>query len=159
SAAVKGRVVLIPDFMGTPLSRVDWNGKEEPTPVWMNVSRLMKGEFDLLRLKDDGVTGGDCQFDIVASAAFKRDYGELILTLAQHWDVRVLWYDWRKDLRIAASLLESRLREWFGVNQPAHLLGIGMGGLVARWFINEYPDRWRNMRSDLRKGGRIVLIG
>jgi hypothetical protein len=159
SAAIKGRVVLIPDFMGTPLSRVDWNGKEESTPVWMNVSRLMRGEFDLLQLKDDGVTGVDCRFDIVPSGIFKRDYGELLLTLGQNWDIRVLWYDWRKDLRIAASLLESKLREWFGVNQPAHLLGLGMGGLVARWFISEYPDRWRNMQSDLSKGGRMVLIG
>jgi hypothetical protein len=40
----------------------------------------------------------------ISSGVFKRDYGELILTLAQDWDVRVLWYDWRKDLRVGASL-------------------------------------------------------
>jgi len=161
SANLKGRIVLIPDFMEVPLCRVDWNGREEPTPIWMNISRLMKGEFDQLRLKDDGVTGVDSCYDIVPLGVFKRNYGELILTLAKDWDVRVLWYDWRKDLRIAASLLESKLREWFGVGQTAHLLGVGMGGLVARWFIKEYPDRWRRMWTDSCKsrGGRLLLMG
>ena len=138
----RAEVVLIPDLMGTTLSRVDWDGKEESAPIWMNISRLMAGDFDLLRLKDDGVTGMDRRFDIIPSGIFKRDYGELMLTLAQQWDVRVLWYDWRKDLRIAASSLESKLGEWFGVDQPVHLVGVGMGGLVARWFVHEYRERW-----------------
>jgi hypothetical protein len=159
-----GNVVLIPDFMGTVLSRTDWEGAEEPTPIWMNIPRLMAGQFDLLQLDDDGFPGVDRRFDIVPAGVFKRGYGELILTLAQEWEVRVLWYDWRKDLRLAASSLESKLGEWFGVDQPVHLVGFGMGGLVARWFIHEYCDRWKAMwrtesAHEPRRGGRLLLIG
>ena len=60
-----GKVVLIPDFMGTPLSRIDWEGTEEPTPIWMSIPRLMAGQFDLLRLSDDGFSGVDRRFDII----------------------------------------------------------------------------------------------
>jgi pimeloyl-ACP methyl ester carboxylesterase len=159
-----GRVVLIPDFMGIALSRIDWDGTEEPTPIWMNIARLMVGQFDVLRLSDDGFSGADRRFDIIPTGVFKRDYGELLLTLAQDWDVRVLWYDWRKDLRVAASSLESKLGEWYGVDQPVHLVGFGMGGLVARWFIHEYPDRWKAMWNEQgsdgpRQGGRLLLLG
>ena len=42
----KGKVVLIPDFMGTALSRIDWEGTEESTPIWMNIAALMAGQFD-----------------------------------------------------------------------------------------------------------------
>ena len=163
TSGTKGKVVLIPDFMGTLLSRIDWEGQEESTPVWMNISRLMAGQFDLFRLEDGGVTEVDRRFGIVPSGVFKRDYGELILTLAQDWDIHVLWYDWRKDLRIAASSLESKISEWFGVDQPVHFVGVGMGGLVARWFIHEYHERWTQMGgeqgADLRQGGRLLLLG
>ncbi len=159
-----GNVVLIPDFMGTPLSRTDWEGTEEPIPIWLNIPRLIAGQFDLLRLSDDGFSGVDRRFDIIPAGVFKRDYGELILTLAQDWEVRILWYDWRKDLRVAASSLESKLGEWFGVDQPVHLVGFGMGGLVARCFIHEYADRWKAMwrrgsANELRRGGRLLLLG
>ena len=159
-----GKVVLIPDFMGTPLSRIDWEGTEEPTPIWMSIPRLMAGQFDLLRLNEDGFSGVDRRFDIVPTGVFKRDYGDLILTLAQDWEVRVLWYDWRKDLRLAASSLESKLGEWFGVDQSVHLVGFGMGGLVARYFIHEYADRWKAMwrkgsAHEAQRGGRLLLLG
>lgn len=164
AGAKLGNVVLIPDFLRIPLSRTDWEGAEEPSPIWMNIPALAAGQFDLLRLGDDPSSGADRRFDIVPAGVFKRDYGELILTLAQDWDVRVLWYDWRKDLRLAASALESKLGEWFGVDQPVHLIGHGMGGMVARCFIHEYADRWRAMWAkggvhEPRRGGRLLLLG
>ena len=32
----------------------------------------------------------------------------------------------------------SKLGEWFGIDEPVHLIGHGMGGLVARAFIGMF---------------------
>src|SRR5690606_631415 len=70
------------------------------------------------------------------------------------------WYDWRKDLTLAAADLDARIRSWFGADAPVHLVARSMGGLVARTFIRDYPKRWEKMANGAPgSGGRLVMLG
>ena len=92
----------------------------------------------------------------------KRHYGELLLALSERWRVRGFWYDWRKDLQLAAAELEAHIRKWFAADEPVHLVAHCMGGLVARTFIKNYPSRWQAMwdaDGNGSRGGRLVMLG
>jgi pimeloyl-ACP methyl ester carboxylesterase len=155
----RGRVVLIPGFLSSELTEFGPNGSQ--AVVWLNLFRLAFGRMESLRLAPDGTDG---QVEVRATGILKKWYAEAILRLSQDWDVRVFWYDWRKDLNLAADSLAQSLQEWFGAEPVCHLIGHDMGGLVARTFIKNHPDLWEKMwdrESEIAGagGGRLVALG
>jgi pimeloyl-ACP methyl ester carboxylesterase len=153
----QGNVVILPGIMGSELS--EYSGSSAGR-VWINPIGLVAGQLARLRLDADGRP----DFDVRASGVVKLFYGELILSLSERWNVQTFWYDWRRDLRDSAAMLEERLRVWFPENAPVHLVCHSMGGLVARTFIQTYPQRWRTMwdRDTTQPGalgGRLVMMG
>jgi pimeloyl-ACP methyl ester carboxylesterase len=154
----KGNVVVLHGIMGGELSAI--NSPTSGDLIWLSYWRLFRGWADRLRLNDDGTTG---QYDISATGIMKDYYGEILLKLRQqNWNVQAFWFDWRKDLKLSADLLNERIKKWFGDDAPVHLVAHSMGGLVARTFIKKYPARWKSMwdgKNNGQTGGRLVMLG
>lgn len=156
----RGNVVVIPGVMGSELTTVD--RRRNPDSIWVRVPRLMAGGLDRLRLGKDGRTGYDPNYDVRATGILKRYYGELQLSLSESWNVRAFWFDWRKDLNLAADELRARISSWFADNAPVHIVAHSTGGLVARTFIKNHPERWEAMRDEHtngESGGRLIMLG
>ena len=145
----KGNVVVIHGIMGGELTSHKGGDTDH---IWAKVMALIGGKVTRLRLSEDGRSDADPQYQVQASGIMKRSYGELLLELADQWNVRAFWYDWRKDLTLAAADLDARIRSWFGADAPVHIVAHSMGGLVARTFIRDYPKRWHKM-------GRLIMLG
>ena len=156
----RGNVVVIPGIMGSELTTVDRRGDLDS--IWVQVLRLVAGRLDRLRLGEDGRTEYDPDYDVRATGILKRYYGELQLSLSENWNVRAFWFDWRKDLNLAADELRARISGWFADDAPVHIVAHSMGGLVARTFIKNHSERWEAMWDERTKGesgGRLVMLG
>jgi pimeloyl-ACP methyl ester carboxylesterase len=154
----RGNVVVIPGIMGSELAAVDRGGVQDR--IWVQVYRLITGRLDRLRLNAAGLAEYNPDYDVRATGILKRYYGELLLSLSENWRVRAFWFDWRKDLNVSADELRARLSGWFADDAPVHIVAHSMGGLVARTFIKNHPDRWKKMSSsDGRSGGRLIMLG
>lgn len=154
----RGNVVVIPGIMGSELTTVDRRGDQDH--VWVQVPRLAIGRLARLRLDEKGLAEHDPNYDVHATGVLKKYYGELLLSLSEHWTVRAFWYDWRKDLNLAADELKARLGGWFGEDAPVHIVAHSMGGLVARTFMKNHPERWKKMRGkEEGAGGRLIMLG
>jgi pimeloyl-ACP methyl ester carboxylesterase len=159
AAEPRGRVVVIHGIMGAELSVSSGGGGDL---TWVNAFRVMRGWLDRLRLDPTGRREANDKFRVTASGIMKRYYGEMLLSLSERWDVQAFWFDWRKDLNLAADALNTKINEWFGNDTPVHIVAHSMGGLAARTFIVNYPNRWRTMwdeKSDGALGGRLVMLG
>ena len=159
SSQPKGNVVVIHGIMGAELS-VSSGGAGDLT--WVNAFRIMRGWLDRLRLSDDGRTEANPKFRVSATSMMKRYYGELLLSLSENWNVKGFYFDWRKDLDLAADELNMQLGNWFDNKAPVHIVAHSMGGLVARTFAKKYSDRWKTMWDQSGKGkagGRLVMLG
>ncbi|MEA2175958.1 MAG: hypothetical protein QOD00_3550 [Blastocatellia bacterium] len=161
----KGNVVVIHGIMGGELT-VSSGGPGDLT--WVNAFRIFRGWLDRLRLSDDGRREADSKFKVTATGIMKRYYGELLLSLAENWNVKAFWFDWRKDIDLAADELNMQINSWFGSKEPVHIVAHSMGGLVARTFINKYKERWESMwdkgdasqkRAEGTTGGRLIMLG
>jgi pimeloyl-ACP methyl ester carboxylesterase len=155
----KGNVVVIHGIMGAELS-VSSGGAGDLT--WVNAFRIMRGWLDRLRLSADGRTEANPKFKVSASGIMKRYYGEMLLSLSEDWNVKAFWFDWRKDLDLAADELNLQIGNWFDSKAPVHIVAHSMGGLVARSFIKKYSARWKTMWDQSGKGkagGRLVMLG
>jgi hypothetical protein len=154
----KGNVLVIHGIMGAELTVGGDGGSGDLT--WVNAFRIMRGWLDRLRLTEDGRAEFNAKFRVHASGIMKRYYGELLLSLAENWDVQAFWFDWRKDLNLAADALNVRINECFG-DQPVHIVAHSMGGLAARTFIKNHSKRWSEMgkAEGLKAGGRLVMLG
>jgi pimeloyl-ACP methyl ester carboxylesterase len=153
--AKKGNVVVLHGIMGGELT-VFGNGK--PQHLWLHFLRLMIGGAGWLRMRDLGVS----LFDVRATGILKRWYSEMLLGLAQDWNVQAFWYDWRRDLSESADLLHERVNEWFGKDAPVHFVAHSMGGLVARTFILKHRARWERAWDGKKNGlagGRLIMLG
>lgn len=151
----KGNVVVLHGIMGGELTVYDNKNEQR---IWLHFPRLIIGGAGWLRMRDGGVS----IYDVRATGILKKWYSELLLGLAQDWNVQAFWYDWRRDLAEAADALNDKITEWFGQNAPVHLVGHSMGGLVARTFILRQPERWKRAWDDKDKGvrgGRLVMLG
>ena len=121
--------------------------------------RLALGQLDRLSLASNS---SDAGFEVRATGILKSYYGHVLLALAQRWNARAFWYDWRKNLEEAADQLRVEIDRWFGFDAPVHLVAHSMGGLVCRTFIKRHPDRWKTMWDAERngeRGGRLVMLG
>ena len=156
-----GNVIVIHGIMGAELT-VGTIGGGSGDLTWVSAFRIMRGWLDRLRLTSDGRREFNPSYQVRASGIMKRYYGELILSLAENWNVQPFWFDWRKDLNLAADELNVKINDSFG-HEPVHIVAHSMGGLVARTFIQKYPERWNKMAAEnnpgLKKGGRLVMLG
>ena len=153
-------VVVIHGIMGAELSISSNGGAGDLT--WVNPFRILRGWLDRLRLSPDGRSEANPKFTVTATSIMKRYYGELLLALAENWKVKDFFFDWRKDLDLAADSLNTMLGTWFENEAPVHIVAHSMGGLVARTFIKKYPKRWRTMWDQAGKGkdgGRLIMLG
>ncbi len=154
----KGNVVVLHGIMGSELSVI--NPTSAMNLIWVSYWRMLgQGWITRLLLGDDGLKG---EYDIRATGIMKKYYGELILALNERWTTRAFWYDWRKDLNVAADELNAQISSWFGDDTPVHLVAHSMGGLVSRTFIKRHPKRWEAMwdsESNGKLGGRLVMLG
>lgn len=154
-----GNVILIHGIMGGELTvRRGADG----TQIWAKVLRLITGGIGDLRLAANGRDEFETGRVVDATGIMKKHYGEMILALASRWKARAFWFDWRRDLDSAAALLAARATDWFGADAPFHIVAHSMGGLVARTFIMNEPQRWAAMRDadpTLERGGRLVMLG
>lgn len=154
-AATPGNVVVLHGIMGSELTWSQHAGLS-PTHIWLNVFRLMSGDF--AKLAFDTTAG----VEIKAAGILKRFYGQQILSLlADGWTVRTFAYDWRLDIDDSSDLLATQLRHWFP-EQPVHLVAHSMGGLVARNFIRRHAELWRSLwdsGGNGAAGGRLVMLG
>jgi len=140
--------------MGGELTVFNTDGQER---LWVDILQLMRGQFDRLGLDD---VSGISVRDVRASGIYMKYYAKQLLTLSRDWDARPFFFDWRRDMRLAADDLARSIDSWFGPTAPVHLVGHSMGGLVARSFIARYPERWKTMADDkLVRGGRLVMLG
>lgn len=155
---LKGNVIVIHGIMGSELSAKTSDGGQDQ--IWAKILRLLSGRMEALRLKEDGRTSYS-GLNVAATGIMKKYYGEMLLSLASDWNVRGFWFDWRKDLNLAADELNAQLTRWVG-DEPVHIVAHSMGGLVARTFIKRYPERWKSMwdeEGDGKKGGRLLMLG
>jgi pimeloyl-ACP methyl ester carboxylesterase len=155
-----GNVVVLHGILGSELSSFARSGTGQQ--IWARVAQIIGGGLGQLRLGDDGRSGLDPKVDVRPSGIMKRHYGELLLSLSERWRVRAFWYDWRKDLGLAAAELEAQIGSWFEEDERIHLVAHSMGGLVARTFVKNYPKRWAAMwdrEGEGRRGGRLVMLG
>lgn len=156
---VKGNVAVIHGIMGSDLSSTARSGDVDH--IWVNVPRLVLGRIERLQLNEDATAEADPTHSVAATGIMKRAYGDLLVRLAENWNVRAFWFDWRKNLTHAADALNAQLSGWFG-DQPVHIVAHSMGGLVARTFIKKHAARWTRMwdkKGAGRAGGRLVMLG
>src|SRR5262249_45560849 len=144
-AAPRGNVVVLHGIMGAELSMFDGSGS---SLIWVKALRLALGRFDRLALDPSGRS----LHDVRATGIYLRYYASQLVSLSNEWNVRPFFYDWRRDIRIAADELFQSIITWFGSEDAVHLVAHSMGGLVARSYIVRHPDRWN-------KGGRLVMLG
>ena len=156
----RGTVVVLHGIMGSELTAFD--RRTRGTRIWVNLWNLALGHMRYLRLNDIGRAEFDDSRSVSATGLIKRYYAEQLLYLSRNWRVRGFWYDWRKDLNLSAELLKMQITSWFNDDEPVHLVAHSMGGLVARTFIKNYPDRWKTMWDEQgkgRRGGRLIMLG
>jgi pimeloyl-ACP methyl ester carboxylesterase len=160
TAEKHGNVVVIHGIMGAELSAFASTGRGEH--IWARYLGLITGRMSALRLDATGRRDADSGIEVRATGFMKRFYGELAAFFSAHWRTEAFWFDWRKDLDLAAASLEAHLAHWFPANEPVHIVAHSMGGLVARTFIRNYPARWERMwdaDGQGRRGGRLVMLG
>ncbi|MDP4011440.1 MAG: peptidoglycan DD-metalloendopeptidase family protein, partial [Candidatus Roizmanbacteria bacterium] len=113
--------------------------------VWVNnLQAILPGNddyFDILRLKTDGQTG---EADLALTGNVLDVYQETIdlLTSADYVlgrDLFVFPYDWRKDIRATADLLDQKIEsvKQQTKSKKVDILAHSMGGLVARNYLIE----------------------
>jgi len=156
----RGNVILIPGILGSQLTSEDINGQREH--IWLNPRHIIAGHLTRLKLDESGRGQADPAYKVTATGILKRYYGELILTLAEYWHVRLFAYDWRKDFKTAAAELHAALTH-FPNDEPVHIVAHSTGGIIARWYIHQYPERWNVTAKTVRKNGptqaRLIMLG
>ena len=152
SATKHGNVVVIPGILGSELSSMSVGRQDR---IWLNLRQIIDGQFVRLQLDEAGLHELDNRYTVQATGIKKRYYGELLLSLALKWNVHAFWYDWRKDLRLAAAQLLAQINAWFGDKEAVNIVAHSAGGLVARTFVEFYKDRW----DSGGKRSRLVMLG
>ena len=144
-------IVVIPGTLGCEMTSVDRQQQRER--VWLSPHQIVAGHLERLRLDAHGLAEANRDYTIQITGIMKRYYGELMLALAEQHNVYAFWYDWRKDMRLAAAQLQARIDNWFPAGEEVHLVAHAAGGLVARAYIHQFPERWQLGNS------KLIMIG
>ncbi|MCC6389443.1 MAG: CHAT domain-containing protein [Bryobacterales bacterium] len=131
--------ILIPDAFGTQLNAADGSG------IWLDYDALGGGRF--LELADGGGAAGKVL----------GLYDDLYTRLLANYDTALLPYDWRKPVAESAAGLSALIadkRKQSG--RPVHLIGHGMGGLVALEFARANGPVWTDL---CKANSKMLLLG
>lgn len=145
-------VVVIPGMLGCELTSFDRQQNRER--IWLSPGHIVAGHLERLRLDTYGLGEASHTHKVKATGIMKRYYGELMLSLAEHHNVYAFWYDWRKDLTLAAGQLQASIDSWFPTDEPVYLVAHAAGGLVARAYIDQFPTRWKDAGDS-----KLFMIG
>jgi hypothetical protein len=152
-----GRVIVLPGLMGTELDSVDASGDADL--VWVNYFRIFAGRMADLQLTDSGDPPAPPPA-IRPKQLYRKVYLPILLALQARWQTRPFPYDWRVDVDRSAAALADEVRSWAG-GEPCHLVAHSLGGVVARRFVQKFPEVWASMQdpSGQGRGGRLVMMG
>lgn len=134
-------VLLLPGIMGSFL-------EEKSKPLWINYLAFAFGGLTKLSIENN---------DIDATGIIKSAYKDLAEFLGLAYDVEVFPFDWRKPVKEAGDALAERVTELQAYNQPVHLVGHSMGGLVIRDMAINHEDVWTWLNN--QKVFRAILLG
>lgn len=153
--ASRGTVVVLNGIMGAQLDIVSGSTASR---IWTNLFRLMRGDFQRLKLAKDGGPF-DPAVEVRVAGMFP-DYLPLLMQLKERWTVVPFAYDWRQDIARSAAALDSLIRER-DLPRPVHLVAHSMGGLVARTFLRRFRETWASLSKGRGDGevGRLVMLG
>jgi pimeloyl-ACP methyl ester carboxylesterase len=156
-ATPEGRVVVLPGLLGTQIDSLDKTGDSDR--IWFNAFRILGGRIGELQLAQDG-SALPPPPTIITDGPYPSVYMPLLMELMERWQVMPFGYDWRIDIDRSAAALAQVVKSW-AKGEPAHLLVHSMGGLVARRFIQLFPDLWSSMQDPdgAGRGGRLVMMG
>jgi pimeloyl-ACP methyl ester carboxylesterase len=152
-----GRVIVLPGLMGTELDSVDADGDSDL--VWVNYFRIFSGRIKDMQLTETGDSAAPPP-TIKPKQLYKKVYLPILLALQARWQTRPFPFDWRVDVDRSAAALAAEVRSW-ARGEPCHLVAHSMGGIVARRFIQKFPDVWASMQdpSGQGRGGRLIMMG
>lgn len=143
-------IVFVPGVMGSTLHSEGLGGV-----WWLDLVRA-RDKLNQLRLTGNGASDIDEDAEI-RPGAVDLSYAPFRKALASsgHFGGSVHFpYDWRKSLRLSARLLRDRIVQTYrDYEQPVHLVGHSMGGLMIRTALMLHGEELWPMV------GRIVFIG
>ena len=137
-AAERPRIVLLPGIMGSTLD----NTMGQAGRIWINIPAILGGKLRLLTLNEHA-QAHDPTVQIEPTNLFAPVYLPLRIHLSRFrgCDVHVLPFDWRFPPARAAQRLHHLIIQLRTQSQePIHLVGHSMGGLVARSYCAQYPE-------------------
>ncbi len=135
-------VFVLPGIMGSELQA---SGND----VWLSYVRLFRGDLDKIAIDAP---------DVTVSGLVSNYYRNLCEYLADSHEVIPFGYDWRNSIKQAASKLAIEVKRVVSrTREPIRFIAHGMGGLVVRRFIQDYPDLWEMTCS--REGARFIMLG
>jgi pimeloyl-ACP methyl ester carboxylesterase len=150
-------VVVLPGIMGSELTAYQGGAG---TLVWLSLVRIAFGWLPRLRLAEDGLNPFDAAagYSARATGILNKYYGKILVKLNASWNVRPFWYDWRKNLDVAAAELGAFLEAQFPTDEPVHIVAHSMGGLVARTWLRRQQLAGNDIHAALH-GGKLIMLG
>lgn len=142
-------LVVVPGLMGSLLKSETKGG------IWWIDARTRR-HIDDLRLSPDGLEDADPR-NCVQPCTIDTSYEPFLTAILEREDFghEIFAYDWRKSLTESAKPLRDLILELYAKSgeEPVHLVGHSMGGLMIRVALMEYGEElWP-------KVGKIVFIG
>jgi pimeloyl-ACP methyl ester carboxylesterase len=141
TATPEGNVVMLPGILGSSLY-------ENEEHIWLSPFNIILGQFDQLPLDGTGTSLKPIQ----APNLLKKYYGEMQLTLLNHWNVVSFPYDWRLEIRASAQGLKKQIDTILGPSAKFSFAVHSMGGLVARSYLQQFPGDWARVQ-------RFIMMG
>ena len=135
--------IIIPGIMGSGL---DAGGE----PQWIDFREMNRGAIrDKLNITAKNVT---------ASGVIENYYDKLAVHLSTTHDVVTFAFDWRLSVTDAAKILAKKVKLYTEkYNQPIHIIGHSMGGIVVRQFMIAEPVFWKDFIN--RQHNRFLMLG
>lgn len=147
AAIEKPVVILIPEMMGSYLSKKTSNNLKR---IWLDPNSIANGEIESIGLDEE---------KIVADGIINSAYQKLFNYLSKSYHVFPFDYDWRKPILSQTENLEKtikKLRTKLSYDSSIKILAHGMGGLVARAYIEQNKKAWSELTEN---DGRLIMLG
>jgi len=136
-----GTVIVLPGILGS-------EPYENDEHIWIGIWNIIRGDFDQLQLD----AAGHSIKEIQAPTPLKDYYGELQLSLLQRWNVVAFPFDWRLDIRELARQLKLKIDASAPGASGFSLVAHSLGGLVARSFLQQFPDYLNRVQKFIMMG-------